>query len=150
MRPTGAGSHPEREQNSEHLLLLKNRFGRCIGGTHPLIKETSVKPNLSDVKVLHVMKANVEDFYDIENRGIECKPRCGGCKCGICFIGVKSTAELELIDKNLEYDCQDGQWIAEYPRIQYPSALPDNRRVAVATLISTEKRLLKTKFTICK
>ena len=29
-----AGFHPEREQTSEHLLLLKNRFGRCIGGTH--------------------------------------------------------------------------------------------------------------------
>ena len=28
-----AGFHPEREQNSEHLLLLKNRFRRCIGGT---------------------------------------------------------------------------------------------------------------------
>lgn len=45
VRPTGAidvligyiyeyaGFHPEREQNSEHLLLLKNCFGRCIGGT---------------------------------------------------------------------------------------------------------------------
>ncbi|XP_068696785.1 uncharacterized protein [Montipora foliosa] len=158
VRPTGAidvligyeyaGFHPEREQNSEHLLLLKNRFGRCIGGTHPLIKETSVKPNLSDVKVLHVMKANVEDFYNIENLGIECKPRCGGCKCGRCPIGskeysIKEERELELIDKNLEYDYQDGRWIAEYPWIKNPSALPDNRRVAVATLISTEKRLLK-------
>ncbi|XP_068675344.1 uncharacterized protein [Montipora foliosa] len=158
VRPTGAidvligyeyaGFHPEREQNSERLLLLKNRFGRCIGGTHPLIKETSVKPNLSDVKVLHVMKANVEDFYNIENLGIECKPRCGGCKCGRCPIGskeysIKEERELELIDKNLEYDYQDGRWIAEYPWIKNPSALPDNRRVAVATLISTEKRLLK-------
>ncbi|XP_068712869.1 uncharacterized protein [Montipora foliosa] len=158
VRPTGAinvligceyaGFHLEREQNSEHLLLLKNHFGRCIGGTHPLIKETSVKPNLSDVKVLHVMKANVEDFYNIENLGIECKPRCGGCKCGRCPIGskeysIKEERELELIDKNLEYDYQDGRWIAEYPWIKNPSALPDNRRVAVATLISTEKRLLK-------
>ena len=158
VRPTGAidvligyeyaGFHPEREQNSEHLLLLKNRFGRCIGGTHPLIKETSMKPNLSDVKVLNVMKANVEDFYNIENLGIECKPRCGGCKCGRCPIGskeysIKEERELDLIDKNLEYDYQDGRWIAEYPWIKNPSALPDNRRVAVATLISTEKRLLK-------
>ena len=71
LRPTGAIDvligyeyaefHSEREQNTEHLLLLKNCFGRCIGGTHPLIKETSVKPNLSDVKVRHIMKANIED-----------------------------------------------------------------------------------------
>ena len=124
-----AGFHPEREQNSEHLLLLKNRFGRCIGGTHPLIEETSVKPNLSDVKVLHVMKANVEDFYNIENLGIECKPRCGGCKCGRCPIGskeysIKEERELELIDKNLEYDYQDGRWIAEYPCIKKPFCPP--------------------------
>ncbi|XP_068692579.1 uncharacterized protein [Montipora foliosa] len=105
-----AGFHPEREQNSEHLLLLKNCFGPCIGGTHPFIKETSVKPNLSDIKVIHVMKANAEDFYNIENLGIECEPCCGGCKCGRC---------------------------------PNPSALPGNRRVAVATLISREKRLLK-------
>ena len=94
------------------------------------------------------MKANVEDFYNIENLGIECKPRCGGCKCGRCPIGskeysIKEERGLELIDKNLKYDYQDGRWIAEYPWIKNPSALPDNRRVAVATLISTEKRLLK-------
>ena len=94
------------------------------------------------------MKANVEDFYNIENLGIECKPSCGGCKWGRCPIGskeysIKEERELELIDKNLEYDYQDGRWIAEYSWIKNPSALPDNRRVAVATLISTEKRLLK-------
>lgn len=47
-RPTGevdvligfeyAGFHPQTEQSSEHLLLLKNRFGKCIGGTYPQIK----------------------------------------------------------------------------------------------------------------
>ena len=49
MRPTGtvnvrvgyeyAGFHPQKEQSSGHLLLLSNRFGRCIGGTHPLYKD---------------------------------------------------------------------------------------------------------------
>ena len=107
-----------------------------------------MKPNLSDVKVLHVMKVNVDDFYNIQNLGSNCIPRCGGCKCGKCPIGIKQYSikeerELELIDKNLEYDCQDGRWMAEYPWIKNPSALPDNRRVAVATLISMEKNLIK-------
>ena len=31
--------HPEREQNIGHLVLLKNRFGRCVGGTHPLLSK---------------------------------------------------------------------------------------------------------------
>lgn len=48
-RPTGevdaligfeyAGFHPQKKQSSEHLLLLKNRFGRCIGRTHSEIKD---------------------------------------------------------------------------------------------------------------
>ena len=36
-----AAYHPQNEQTSGHLLLLKNLFGTCIGGTHPFIKETS-------------------------------------------------------------------------------------------------------------
>ena len=34
-----AGYHPEPKQKSDHLLLLKNRFGRCIGGTHAAFGE---------------------------------------------------------------------------------------------------------------
>ena len=29
-----AGYHPQPEQKSDHLLLLRNRFGRCLAGTH--------------------------------------------------------------------------------------------------------------------
>ena len=92
MRPAGpvdvligyeyAAYHPQRTQNVGHLLLLQNRFGRCIGGTHPSIKE------LSYARVQHVIK--VEDFYKIENLGVECVPRCGSCKCGHCPVGSKN------------------------------------------------------------
>ena len=34
-----AGYHPEPEQKSDHLLLLKNRFGQCLGGTHAAFGE---------------------------------------------------------------------------------------------------------------
>ena len=81
-RPTGevdvligfeyAGFHPQTEQSSEHLLLLKNRFGKCIGGTHPQIKETNERHELNSVQVLHSTSSTVEDFYNIENLGIEC------------------------------------------------------------------------------
>ena len=99
-RPTGevdvligfeyAGFHPQTEQSSEHLLLLKNRFGKCIGGTHPQIKETNERHELNSVQVLHSTSSTVEDFYNIENLGIECSPRCGGCKCGKCSLGSKN------------------------------------------------------------
>ena len=157
-RPTGevdvligfeyAGFHPQTEQSSEHLLLLKNRFGKCIGGTHPQIKETNERHELNSVQVLHSTSSTVEDFYNIENLGIECNPRCGGCKCGKCSLGsknytIKEEKELALIEKNFHYDQEAKRWIAEYPWIRHPKDLPDNKKAAFAKLISTERRLAK-------
>ena len=73
-----AAYHPQRTQNVGHLLLLQNRFGLCIRGTHPSIKDEIKKHDLSYARVQHVIK--VEDFYKIENLGVECVPRCGSCK----------------------------------------------------------------------
>ena len=90
----------------------------------------------------------MEDFYNIENLGIECSPRCGGCKCGKCSLGsknytIKEEKELALIEKNLHYDQEAKRWIAEYPWIRDPKDLPDNKKAAFAKLISTERRLAK-------
>ena len=95
------------------------------------------------MQVLHSTSSTVEDFYNIENPGIECIPRCGGCKCGKCSLGsknytIKEEKELALIEKNLHYDQE-----AIYPWIRDPKELPDNRKAAFAKLISTERRLAK-------
>ena len=63
--------HPQNEQTLGHLLLLKNRFGRCIGGTHPYIKETTRNHMLDHINV-NTAIVWVEDFYNIENLGIGC------------------------------------------------------------------------------
>ena len=163
-RPTGeidvligfeyAGFHPQKEQFSGHLLLLKNQFGRCIGGTHPQIKEINERHKLNSVQVLHTASPSVEDFYNIENLGIKCTPRCGGCKCGRCHLGsknstIKEEKDLALIKKNLDYDKEAKRWIAEYHWIKDPYDLPDNRRIAFTKLISTEKKTCK-KHGTCK
>ena len=99
-----AAYHPEREQNIGHLVLLRNRFGRCIGGTHPLLKESHLYHDFINARVNTVVgKINIEDFYKIENLGVECKPKCGGCKCGKCSLGAKDCTiqeerELELFE----------------------------------------------------
>ena len=90
----------------------------------------------------------MEDFYNIENLGIECSPRCGGCKCRKCSLGsknytIKEEKELALIEKNLHYDQEAKRWIAEYPWIRDPKDLPDNKKAAFAKLISAERRLAK-------
>ena len=82
-----AGYHPEKEQKSDHLLLQRNRFGRCLVAlTHELKRQA-----LSRVKV--------EDFYKIDNLGVECTPPCGSCRCGKCHLGTKDynlKEEMEL------------------------------------------------------
>ena len=83
-----AAYHPQNEQISGHLLLLKNRFGRCIGGTHPFVKETTKNHMLNHINV-NTAIVRVEDFYNIENLGIGCSPRCGRCKCGKCSLGAQ-------------------------------------------------------------
>ncbi|XP_068713032.1 uncharacterized protein [Montipora foliosa] len=144
-----AAYHPQSEQTSGHLLLLKNRFGRCIGGTHPFIKETTRNHMLDHIQV-NTAIVRVEDFYNIENLGIGCSPRCGGCKCGKCSLGaqnftIKEEKELRLIESKLEYNKEEKRWITEYPWIRDPAELPDNKRAAMGMLISTEKRLAKNK-----
>lgn len=58
----------------------------------------------------------MEDFYKIENLGIECKLWCGGCKCGRCLFGsknyiLKEEREFVFIEENLNYDEKVREWI---------------------------------------
>ena len=112
-RPTGpvglligyeyAGFHPQVERRNGHLLLLRNQFGKFLGGKHPGIRETHPKNELTNVQVHHVAAVNVEDFYNIEGLGIAYSPRGGNCKCGKFPIGssdytLKEERELNLIE----------------------------------------------------
>ena len=112
-----------------------------------MLKESHLSHDFINARVNTIVgKINIEDFYKIENLGVECKPKCGGCKCGKCSLGAKEYTiqeerELELIERNLSFDKEENRWIAEYPWIKDPQNLPDNRKVAFAKLIMTEKRL---------
>ena len=142
-----AGYHPEREQSSGHLLLLKNRFGRCLGGSHTNMAENTLKL-IQHATVHHVARVNIEDFFDTESLGVECSPKCGSCRCGRCPIGGKSFTlkeerELNLIEEGLTHE--GDHWLARYPWIRSPNDLPNNKEAALRMLGSTEKRLQKNK-----
>ena len=80
--------NPEKEQNIGHLLLFKNGFGRCVGGTHPLLEEMYMTHNLGNARVNTIVgNVNIEDFYTIEALGVLCKPRCGGFNCAKMLLG---------------------------------------------------------------
>ena len=88
----------------------------------------------------------VEDFYKLEQLGVECTPKCGSCRCGQCHPGVKSKTlkdecEYKMIKDKLTYKADQKKWEAGYPWIKDPKALPDNKEAALATLKATEKRL---------
>ena len=155
-RPTGqidvligyeyAGYHPIKVQGSGHLLLLSNQFGKCLGGSHPDLKETTRKMIRNAVLIHHATGVRVDDFYKIETMGVECSPKCGNCRCGHCPIGgkdytIKEEQELKLIEDNLTY--KHDHWEAQYPWIKDPAELPDNRTAAMGKLKATERRLAK-------
>ena len=111
-----AGYHPSREQSVGHLVLLRNSFGRCIGGMHPSGQAPKEKHPLLNAQAHSVRVVRVEDFYNIEHVGIQFLPKCGGCKCGKCAPGsknytLKEEKELEPIEQNLEFDAKTQSWI---------------------------------------
>ena len=154
-RPTGeidvlvgfeyAGYHPSKKESIEHLLLLENRFGKCLGGSHQLFHEKT-KKLVKHVTIHHVKYSEMEKFFEIESLGVQCKPKCGGCQCGKCSLGssdctIKEEKEMQMIEQGLVR--REKHWEANYPWIRDPALLKDNKAVILAILKSTERRLLK-------
>ena len=142
-----AGFHPLRKKSNGHLLLMENRFGKCIGGSHPLICEKTQKV-VKHVVVHHAKNSEIQKFFEIESLGIQCTPKCGNCRCGKCPIGgksytIKEENELRLIEKGIVR--KSGHWEAHYPWIKDPNTLQDNYQAAFGMLKGTEKRLSKDK-----
>ena len=139
-----AAYHPVKVEGVGHLLLMKNRFGHIIAGTHPSVKETARKI-VQHAVVLHV-EAQMDEFHSIESLGVNCYPKCGGCRCGKCHTGGKDMTlveekEYELIKGGLVFNETTGRWLANYPWIIDPRNLSSNREFAYAILMSTEKRM---------
>ena len=91
-------------------------------------------------------KELVDRFLAGENFLTAITPLCGGCKCGKCPIpghtySFKEEQELQMIRAGLHFDEEKGMWIASYPWLTPPSALPDNKWQAVKILESVERRL---------
>ena len=58
-------------------------------------------------------------------------------------MSLKDERELRMIEEKLVLDTKNGRWmIEEYPWIKNPQELCNNRKVAVAKLHATERRLL--------
>jgi len=153
-RPTGeiemligyeyAGFHPEKIKSKGHLLLLQNKFGKCLGGAHLMVKERT-KVIVQNVQISHA-SISIEEFFSNESLGVSCTPKCGGCRCGECPIGSKQYTlqqerELALIEDGLSHT--NDKWTSRYPWLRDPAELPDNYTAASSMLKSLERRLMK-------
>ena len=96
----------------------------------------------------HLDRVKEGEVFDTETLGVECHPRCDGCKCGKCPMGrknftLKEERELSLISEGLTH--KEDHWEAKYPWVKDPTELPDNFQAAMGMLRSTEKRLSRNK-----
>lgn len=138
--------HPRVSQSSNNLMLLENRFGKCIGGSHQTTDE-SCEVLVDGVEVFYIAKAE-EHFFEIEEMGVQCSPLCGNCSCKKCALGSKGLSieeerEQNLINQGLTYLQDNKCFVAAYPWIRDPSCLPDNYFMARRRLECTERRLLR-------
>ena len=54
---------------------------------------------------------------------------------------LKDERELEQIEAGVSFDPEKSRWVANYPWVRRPEELPDNRKIAVQMMLSTEKKL---------
>ena len=160
------------------MRLATGPLGKVFGGTNPDLRFTPIKvscPTTSiqvDRSLTHhtkCMKAIVRqavfttplqtdkeilNFFDEEQFGTHCEPRCGDCRCGSCVIGkrqmsIKDEKEYERF-KSLMYLDVDGveedpgpYWRTDFPWTIEPDDLVDNKAAVLAVMRATEKKLSK-------
>ena len=124
-----AAFHPQIIQNKDHLVLYRNRFGKCLGGTHPMLVESTERV-IESAYVNFLSASMLEEFFAVE--------LVEGEKSD---YSIKEARELKLISSRLKYNGE--YWKATLPWIRDPKALPNNEFVALSILKSTEKRILK-------
>ena len=133
-----AGLQPTKTQvyESHNLVLYENRFGKCIAGSHPLIKQTHQLVVID----AYVHNFDATSFFEIEGMGVHCFPRCGSCSCKNCSLSSKGLSieeerEQKMITEGLSYDERTQSLTASYPWKRDPELLPNSYNVAKATKI---------------
>ena len=131
-------------------MLYQNRFGKCIAGKYFGVLEKS-EDIVNQVHFTQISAQVMPEYFAIEALGVDFNPKCGSCACGKCPPGgggggehdysLKEERELALIKRGLKLE--GNVWVAEYPWTKEANELPNNRPLAVETLIAAEKRLSK-------
>jgi hypothetical protein len=133
---------PNKLDEVDNIQLMRNQFGYCLRGSHPLlgvpkvrnhgiVKIYFVSGQLAQLNATHVVdrsgiKERLDFFFDIEGLGTQCALKCGSCKCGKCATGqsnhsLREERELNIIKSGLKHDKESKQWAVQYPWIKKQS-----------------------------
>ena len=159
------GLHPKRElaRAGNNLSLMSGKLGLCLQGAHEsLTEQTQLSSFL--VKTIHeeqivearahllqrsvCLNMKTDQFIEGEELGTAINPKCGSCRCGKCPLpghtySFVEQQELQMIRDGLHHDKENERWIAAYPWLRGPDALPNNYTATKAKLSRLEKRLAK-------
>ena len=160
------------------MKLASGLLGKVFGGSDPELKFTPIKMTCPTVAAqvdnnssMHAtcMKVSVQEatystpmrtdkeilnFFNEEQIGVHCEPRCGDCRCGSCALGSKQMSIREEKDydrfKSLMFldevgTCEDPgpYWRTEFPWTIEPEDLIDNKAAVAAVMHATERKLDK-------
>ena len=88
-----AAYHPQKEQNNGHLLLLENRFGKCVGGSHPMIKEnnTTIERNCRRKKSIWLIQSPLMIFIRLKILVLNANPNAADVNVANAPLEAKIT-----------------------------------------------------------
>ena len=171
--------HPEPIQTDDRMKLYDGRMGKVFGGSDPDLDFTPYKmsyplsvqlvqqANLSIMHCTQALRTVVKEvaytatartekefleYFKEENIGVECRPKCGGCKCGKCPTGAKRMSIKDERDyehfKTLMYLDQEGSvndpgpyWVSSLPWTLEKAVLIDNKPAVLGVMNSTMRKL---------
>ena len=122
--------HPSPIKVLGDMTLYEGRYGKVFGGSDPDLKFTPYQRSYPamvmevDRRMTQTMRTAVKsatcissvksekdflDYFKQDNIGVECNPKCGGCRCGQCQVGskpmsLKDEKEYEEFKTNLKYE----------------------------------------------
>ena len=172
--------HPEPVRRIDGITLYNGPLGKVFGGSdpdlvftpyvasYPLSVHRTANTNANTIHSV-TMRATVQEatyttpvksekelleFFHLENIGVECRPRCGGCRCGRCPTGAKQMTIKDEKDyeyfKSLMHLEKEGTendpgpyWETFQPWIIDKTDLVDNKPAVLGVMNSTLRKLNK-------
>ena len=169
--------HPGKVRSIGHMSLYDGVFGKVLGGTDDdlvFVKNyvSSMPAMVKGIKgvskactlraavqavTLSSSKKSDREFLDLlleDNIGVDCHPKCGGCRCGRCPTGAKPMSlqdEREYVKfrDNLIYDEKGVEddpgpyWRTKLPWNIDKMELADNKPAVLGVMNATKRRLQK-------